>query len=190
MKKKFKKVVFDLDQTLVNTLPLMPYVEAVKANPSGTEGNKQAWNEHDSHIKDCTLYEGMSEVLDYIRDNSIDCAIVSNSVKRRISAISKAFNIPVSSDKMIGRFTVNRWKGILKPDRRIFDKAIELLGVEPCNIISFGNCADDMLVAHKTGVESVACLWGCTDTEKEEMLQAQPYYIIYNPIEIIPLLSK
>lgn len=32
-KKEFKKVIFDLDQTLVNTLPLMPYVEAIKKNP-------------------------------------------------------------------------------------------------------------------------------------------------------------
>lgn len=43
-KKEFKKVIFDLDQTLVNTLPLMPYVEAIKKNPNGTPGNKMAWS--------------------------------------------------------------------------------------------------------------------------------------------------
>lgn len=112
MKKEFKTVIFDLDQTLVNTMPLMPYVEAIKKNPNGT-------------------------------------------------------HIPVSKDKMIGRFSVNRWRSI-----------------------SFGNCADDILVAHKVGVKAVACLWGATQEEKEEMIKSNPDNVIECPIDIIPLLCR
>ena len=100
-KKEFKKVIFDLDQTLVNTLPLMPYVEAIKKNPNGTPGNKMAWSQHDKHILDCWLYDGMEEVFEYIREKNINVGIVSNSVKKRIVSIAEAFHIPVSKDKMI-----------------------------------------------------------------------------------------
>ena len=189
-KKEFKKVIFDLDQTLVNTLPLMPDVEAIKKNPNGTPGNKMAWSQHDKHILDCWLYDGMEEVFEYIREKNINVGIVSNSVKKRIVSITEAFHIPVSKDKMIGRFSVNRWRSITKPDRRIFDKAIELLDTKPENTISFGNCADDILVAHKIGVEAVGCFWGTTEQEKNEMIKAKPDYLINNPIEIIPLLYR
>lgn len=90
-KKEFKKVIFDLDQTLVNTLPLMPYVEAIKKNPNGTPGNKMAWSQHDKHILDCWLYDGMEEVFEYIREKNINVGIVSNSVKKRIVSMLRLF---------------------------------------------------------------------------------------------------
>lgn len=190
MNNEFKSVIFDLDQTLVDTLAIMPYVEAIKQNPSGTPGNKKAWHQHDKHIIDCCrLFDGMEEVLDYIRANKIETAIVSNSVKRRIASIAEAFHIPASNDMMIGRFSVNRWRSIVKPDRRVFDKALNLLDSKPKETISFGNCADDILVAHKVGVETVACFWGATEQEKEEMIKANPDHILNHPIEIIPLLK-
>lgn len=190
MQKTYHSVIFDLDQTLVNTMPLMPYVEAIKKNPNGTPGNKMAWSQHDKHILDCCcLYDGMEEMFEYIREKNINVGIVSNSVKKRIVSIAEAFHIPVSKDKMIGRFSVSRWRSITKPDRRIFDIALDVLDAKPKETISFGNCADDILVAHKVGVEAIACLWGATQEEKEEMIKANPDHILNHPIEIIPLLK-
>lgn len=185
----FKKAIFDLDKTLVNTAALMPFVDCIKAHPSGTEGNRKAWREHDKHVRDCALYDGMNEVFSFIISNQVEASIVSNSVKRRIKVICEAFNIPVTDDKMIGRFSVCRFRGITKPDTRIFNRAIELLETTPDNVISFGNCGDDILVAHKAGVESVACLWGATEQERRDMLAQKPTYVISNPTEIISLLS-
>ena len=89
------------------------------------------------------MYEGMSEVLNFIRDKGIKTAIVTNSVKRRIEVCTKAFDLPVSKTCMIGRYSVKTRVPILKPDKRLFEKAIEMMGGTADSVISFGNTAED-----------------------------------------------
>ena len=104
--KTYKSVIFDLDNTLLDTTILMPFVDKIQLSPSGTYDNKKLWQEHDDAVPQCKMYEGMLEVLNFIRDKGIKTAIVSNSVKRRIKACAKAFDIPVSEKCMIGRYAV------------------------------------------------------------------------------------
>ena len=188
--KTYKSVIFDLDNTLLDTTILMPFVDKIQLSPSGTYDNKKLWQEHDDAVPQCKMYEGMLEVLNFIRDKGIKTAIVSNSVKRRIKACAKAFDIPVSEKCMIGRYAVIPRVPILKPDKRLFEKAIETMGATADSVISFGNTAEDIQTAHNAGVESVACHWGATEKEWEEMQAANPTYLIETPSEIIPLLSK
>ena len=188
--KTYKSVIFDLDNTLLDTTILMPFVDKIQLSPSGTDGNKKLWKEHDDAVPQCKMYEGMSDVLKFIRDKGIKTAIVSNSVKRRIEVCAKAFDLPVSEKCMIGRYSVTVRVPILKPDKRLFEKAIEQMGATPDSVISFGNSVEDIQTAHNAGVESVACHWGATEKEWEEMQAANPTYSIETPAEIIPLLSK
>lgn len=190
MIKKYKSVIFDLDNTLLDTSVLMPLVDKIQQSPSGTAGNKKLWKEHDAAIPQCNMYGGMLEVLNFIRDKGIKTAIVTNSVKRRIEACAKAFDLPVSKTCMIGRYSVKTRVPILKPDKRLFEKALEMMGTTADSVISFGNSVEDIQTAHNAGVESVACHWGATEKEWKEMLTANPTYKIETPSEIIPLLSK
>lgn len=188
--KTFKSVIFDLDNTLLDTTILMPFVDKIQLSPSGTADNKKLWKEHDDAVPQCKMYEGMSDVLKFIRDKGIKTAIVTNSVKRRIEVCAKAFDLPVSKTCMIGRYSVKTRVPILKPDKRLFEKAIEMMGATADSVISFGNSVEDIQTAHNAGVESVACHWGATEKEWEEMQAANPTYLIETPSEIIPLLSK
>lgn len=190
MFRTYKSVIFDLDNTLLDTTILMPFIDKIQQSPLGTADNKELWKEHDDAVPHCKMYEGMSEVLKFIRDKGIKTAIVSNSVKRRIKACAKAFDIPVSEKCMIGRYSVTERVPILKPDKRLFEKAIEQMGATADSVISFGNTAEDIQTAHNAGVESVACHWGATEKEWEEMQAVNPTYLIETPSEIIPLLSK
>lgn len=188
--KAYKSVIFDLDNTLLDTSVLMPFVDKIQQSPSGTAGNKKLWKEHDAAVPQCNMYGGMLEVLNFIRDKGIKTAIVTNSVKRRIEACAKAFDLPVSKTCMIGRYSVKTRVPILKPDKRLFEKAIEMMGATADSVISFGNSVEDIQTAHNAGVESVACHWGATENEWEEMQAENPEYSIETPSEIIPLLSK
>lgn len=190
MFRTYKSVIFDLDNTLLDTTILMPFIDKIQLSPSGTADNKELWKEHDDAVPQCKMYEGMSDVLKFIRDKGIKTAIVTNSVKRRIEVCAKAFDIPVDGKLMVGRYSVKQRVPILKPDKRLFERAMELMGVTPDNVISFGNTAEDIQTAHNAGVESVACHWGATENEWKEMLFANPTYKIETPAEIIPLLSK
>lgn len=88
--KKYKSVIFDLDNTLLDTTILMPFVDKIQLSPSGTDGNKELWKEHDDAVPQCKMYEGMSDVLKFIQDKGIKTAIVTNSVKRRIEVCAKS----------------------------------------------------------------------------------------------------
>lgn len=188
--KTYKSVIFDLDNTLLDTTTLIPFIDKIQLSPSGTDGNKKLWKEHDDAVPQCKMYEGMSDVLKFIRDKGIKTAIVTNSVKRRIEVCAKVFDLPVSEKCMIGRYSVTPRVPILKPDKRLYEKAIEMMGATADSVISFGNTAEDIQTAHNAGVESVACHWGATEKEWEEMQAANPTYSIETPSEIIPLLSK
>lgn len=188
--KTFKSVIFDLDNTLLDTSILMPIVDMIQQNPSGTDNNKALWVQHDNTVPQCKMYDGIADVLRYIEENGIKMAIVTNSVKRRIEVCAKAFDIPIDEKLMVGRYSVKQRVPILKPDKRLFERAMELMGVTPDNVISFGNTAEDIQTAHNAGVESVACHWGATENEWKEMLSANPTFAIETPSEIIPLLSK
>ena len=161
----------------------------IRQNPLGTDSNKALWVQHDNTVPQCKMYEGIADVLRYIGENGIKMAIVTNSV-RRIEVCAKAFDIPVDGKLMVGRYSVKQRVPILKPDKRLFERAMELMGVTTDNVISFGNTAEDIQTAHNAGLESVACHWGATEKEWEEMLSANPTYKIETPSEIIPLLSK
>ena len=180
-----KGVIFDFDYTLLDTSVLLPIIAEIQNHPSENEKDK-LWARHDKLVKKCKMYKGMDTVLDFIRRAGIKLTIVTNSIKRRIEVCTKEFDIP--TDEIVGRFSIKPQIPILKPDKRLFEKALDLMCLSREDVISFGNTADDILAAHNAGVQSVACKWGASKEEWEEMLKSKPTFTIERPIEIIPLL--
>lgn len=104
-KRSFRAVIFDIDDTLINTDNLAPYLEKVKKTKQGTEDYKAAWKELYEHIPESTTYAGMSEVFEFIRDNNVPACICSNSSLNKIERLVKAFNIPIPKDRWIGAYS-------------------------------------------------------------------------------------
>lgn len=165
-----KNIIFDLDQTLVDTSVLESY--------RCTRNWKSAYN----NIPQCRIYSGMVEVFQYIRDNSIKVCIVSSSPKSYVERIVNHFNIPV--DYIVG-YHDTHYK---KPHPEPMEKSIALLNCEHTSVISFGDRAIDILAARNIGIKAIGCAW---DTREEILLKnSKPDAIIHSPSEIVDLLTK
>ena len=65
-------------------------------------------------------------------------------------------------------------------------KALELLGCQPGEAISFGDRVIDIQASNAAGIESVACFWGTN--ERGELLNSGYSHAIVNPSEILTLI--
>ena len=70
---KFCNAIFDLDQTLVESSSL----EELR--------KQRKWAEVYANIKNCTLYNGMTEVFDKIKEANINISIGSSAPKPYIT---------------------------------------------------------------------------------------------------------
>jgi phosphoglycolate phosphatase-like HAD superfamily hydrolase len=135
------KLIFDLDQTLVNSRILKPLRQ------------KRDWQSVYSLIPQCTLYPGISEVFDYIRINKIPVCIVSTAPRPYIERMIRHFNIPCNA--IVGYYDAKP----IKPHPAPMLKALELLGADASEAISFGDRQIDIESSNRAGIRSVACLW-------------------------------
>lgn len=160
-----KSIIFDLDQTLVDTSTLKVY------------RNTRNWKEVYCNIHNCYLYDGMTEVFKYIRDHSIKVCIVSSSPRAYLEKIIGNFNIP--ADYIIGYHdTFNK-----KPHPEPMQKALSLLNCDETDVISFGDRDIDIIAAQKANILAIGCAWGSKD--KDRLAQSQPHKTIYSPKDII-----
>ena len=65
-------------------------------------------------------------------------------------------------------------------------KALELIGCDARNAISFGDRAIDIQSSNAAGIESVACFWGTK--EKTELVKSGYTHAIIKPSEILTLI--
>jgi phosphoglycolate phosphatase-like HAD superfamily hydrolase len=65
-------------------------------------------------------------------------------------------------------------------------KALEMLGCDANNAISFGDRVIDIQSSNAAGIESVACFWGTK--EKAELLRSGYTHAIVKPNEILTLI--
>jgi phosphoglycolate phosphatase-like HAD superfamily hydrolase len=163
-----KSIIFDLDLTLVDTTCL-EYARHT--------GN---WKLAYSLIPQTTLYEGLKEVFDIIRENNIKTAIVSTSPRPYVEKLVAYHNIP--SQYIVGYHDAKP----IKPHPAQMIKAIDLMNEDASNVVSFGDRAIDIKASNAANIESVACLWGTK--EKSDLLNSSYRHVITNPNEILTLL--
>lgn len=163
-----KSIIFDLDLTLVDTTCL----ENARHNRN--------WQEAYRLIPQTSLYSGISEVFDYIKQNNIKCAIVSTSPRPYIEKLVRYYNMPIRV--IIGYHDAKP----IKPHPAPMLKALELLGETASNVISFGDRAIDIQASNAAGIESVACIWGTK--EKERLLSSGYKHLLKSSCDIINLL--
>lgn len=163
-----KSIIFDLDLTLIDTTILEPL------------RHSRQWQEAYRRIPETTMYEGISQVLDIIRKHNIPCAIVSTSPRPYVEKIVEHFNLPVQH--IVSYHDAKP----IKPHPAQMLKALELMGKNAKEVISFGDRVIDIQASNAAGIESVACFWGTK--EKSELLHSDYSHAIVKPDEILTLI--
>lgn len=163
-----KSVIFDLDLTLIDTTVLEPL------------RHSKQWSEAYRRIPETTMYDGISTVLDIIRKHNIVCAIVSTSPRPYVEKIVAYYNLPI---KHIVSYHDAK---PIKPHPAQMMKALELMGKQSKEVISFGDRVIDIQASNAAGIESVACFWGTK--EKGELLRSDYNHAIVRPEEILTLI--
>lgn len=163
-----KSVIFDLDLTLVDTTCLEQF-----------RHNRQ-WQEAYANIPSTSMYEGIANVLEIIRKHNIKTAIVSTSPRTYVEKIVSYYNIP--AQHIVSYHDANA----IKPHPAQMLKAIEMMGVNAKDTISFGDRVIDIQASNAAGIESVACFWGTK--EKGDLLRSGYSHAIVRPEEILTLI--
>lgn len=164
-----KGIIFDLDQTLVNS----SIAESYRKN--------RDWQKVYSSIPLFKLYDGFHDAFSFIKDRKIKVCIVSNSPRPYIQKVINHFSIPC--DDIVGYHDVKK----RKPDPEAMNKALANLNLDKKDVISFGDQVNDIIASNLAGIESVACLWGVT--EPISFSNNKPTYVLKSPREIVQLLD-
>lgn len=157
-----------MDLTLVDTTCL----ESARHNRN--------WQEVYRLIPQTTLYPGIRELFDFIRNNNIKCVIVSTSPRPYVEKLVRYYNMPICV--IVGYHDAKP----IKPHPAPMFKALELLGELALNVISFGDRAIDIQASNAAGIESVACIWGTK--EKHQLLNSKYNHLLTSSYDIINLL--
>ena len=161
-----KKVIFDLDLTLVDTTILEPY------------RHKRDWQGAYLNINKCTLYPGIPELFNFLRKNGVLVCIVSTSPRSYVEKIVRHYDIPVNA--IVGYHDASP----IKPAPQPMFKALELLNSRANDVVSFGDRAIDILASKSAGIKAIACTWGTK--ELPNLLASNPDVIINSVSEVIP----
>lgn len=161
-------IIFDLDLTLVDTTLAEPYRKV------------RDWNGAYSVLPQCAVYEGLYEVFDVIRKFGINTCIVSTSPRTYVERVVQQFNLPIN------HIVAYHDAKPIKPHPAPMLKALEILGCDAKDAISFGDRVIDIQSSNAAGIESIACFWGTK--EKKDLIASGYSHAIIHPREILTLI--
>lgn len=191
-----KCIIFDLDGTIGNTLPLciaafkkaiepltgkaLSDQEVIDTFGPSEEGSIQALipdyyeqgiedyirHYQDLHTMCADPFEGMREVLDYAKDKQIRLALVTGKGERSAKITLDLFGI--------GSYFEVIETGSPQGPRKVqgIQNVLNQLGISPADSIYVGDAPSDITASREAGVPIVSAAWADTaDIEQLEMLQ-------------------
>ncbi len=147
-------VVFDLDQTLINSQPIEPLRRLRK------------WSLVYQKISTLTAYNGINDLLSRLESKGIKLAIVTSSPSGYAQRVLDHFEWIF--DVMVCYHDTNQHK----PHPAPFLEASDRLKIPTKDCWAVGDKPSDIIGARKAGMYTVAALWGSLD--KESLKKAKP----------------
>ncbi|MFA4868103.1 MAG: HAD hydrolase-like protein [Pedobacter sp.] len=164
-------VIFDLDQTLVDT----KHLADLRKNGR--------WNQIYGEIQKLKSYDKIDDLFNFLSRNSIDIIIVTMSPSSYCSRIVDYFGWNVG-----GKICYHDVKPNLKPHPEPFLKAIRDYQLDPARTISAGDSAIDIIASKRANIPSIACSWDSDDTVS--LLASSPTFHAHNPNDLFMQIIK
>jgi phosphoglycolate phosphatase-like HAD superfamily hydrolase len=152
-------VIFDLDQTLVDSLAAEPLRRS------------RDWPAVYKLVPSFRPYDGICELLVELNTRNVPVCIVTNGQSRYAGLVLKHCNIPIS--ELVCYHDVP--KGEHKPHPTPIRLGIAKLQLEPKYVVAVGDDPKDVVAAKAAGVLAVGVTWGTVD--KAALLAAKPDFV-------------
>lgn len=210
--KKFKTIVFDLDGTLTNTLPVIfdafnhvisPYSNRIHSNeeissyfgpseeniianfvPSHEVGRAltKLHSYYTGNGHRVTLFEGIREIVDLISARNLELFLFTGKGRHGTTITLKQLGL----DNAFGAIVTGDDVVRPKPDGEGMFKLLEDTGTSPEETIFIGDTEADIMSGRAAGVATALALWG--KTVGKNNLSSKPDYILEAPDELEELL--
>jgi pyrophosphatase PpaX len=207
-------VLFDLDGTLVDSIPLIltsfrfatehvlgealsdevvlrdvgvPLATQVRSfSEEHADELLRVYRAHNAEHHDALIreYDGVEEVLRELKARGLAIGVVTSKLNRVARMGLDRFELSGLVDVLIGADDVEAHK----PDPTPLLAAAQRLGVEPRRCAYVGDASVDMAAARAAGMISVAALWGPAEF-RERVLAERPTYALETIRELPGLLG-
>ena len=157
-------VIFDLDQTLIDSKIALPL------------RSQRNWRAVYRVIPQMNLYPMIMETIRYLQANNHELAIVTSAPGTYSNKIIKYFNLRITN-VVCYHDTVRK-----KPDPAPINRAIANSSFNAENTISLGDRDADVIASKRANTVSCACFWDCDDRDK--LIRSNPDYSFNSSLDI------
>jgi phosphoglycolate phosphatase-like HAD superfamily hydrolase len=164
-----KAVIFDLDQTLLDTNSVAHLRDA------------RNWSEIYKIIPSLSAFEGIDNIMEFLYENDINVIVITTSPGSYCSRIITHCGWKVNGQ--ICYHDVSR----RKPDPESFLKALKDYNLDIKQTISAGDKDIDIVASNSAGIPSIACTWASPNVNA--LLGSNPKFIANNVSELFNIIQ-
>ena len=162
---RIKGIIFDLDQTIVNTQLVLQYRES------------RQWAKAINNLYQTSVYPGIIELFTNLKEIDFQYGIVTSSPRKYAEAVVNYHNLDISV------IVAYQDTGRHKPSPDPIRKAVYEMGFQPKEVLSVGDLEIDAISGNLAGVLTGHCSWSGVIEDKADIS-------FNNPDEIFNFVSK